>query len=346
MSKNSDNIQIKHFDSYISDTKAISIDEPDKKGLTFARVPFTLSTSEVDAHGEVVLPKGIDLKRFKKNPIVAWAHNVLGGFFSSASEDDIIGKIDVTTLLKTETSLIGDVLFNLTENDDGSLQDPRARKIFDKLNAGILNAGSIGFRSLERSEKNPIKGQTGVTHKKSELIEFSIVPVGSNPNALQKSLEKADDETKELIRKEFHDNFSSMTDEQLIEFAQKMNGTGGGGGDIIQERELADSEILEDAGVSIAYIEKAGKVLSSANEKELNEAINDVTTGVANGVKRINTVLSKLKKAETKPPKPNKDKKDINNENNNSPEPKFELVKLSDHISNVLGEDEIEFVKF
>ncbi len=273
-------------DCYTSDVKAITIDKEDKKGLTFGRVPFVLSSNAVDRQGEVVNPKGIDLKNFKKNPIVAWAHKALGTMFEPPHEDDIIGKVDQVSLEKTDTKLTGDVLFNLTLNEDGSSKDVRGTKIFNKLNAGILNAGSIGFRSIKRSEKNAKEGQTGVTHVKSELIEFSIVPLGANPEALRKILINANPQTKEEIYKElvsnipkndidlFLKNLVEIPEIEQVDIYDKED-------EEEIEKDLtelfADTVLTDDIEIFVNtstgnFTEKAGRVLSTRNENKMKEA--------------------------------------------------------------------------
>jgi len=343
MSKQVKEIKKQFCDSYVINRKAISIDEPDKKGLIFGRVPFVLSTNAVDRHGEVVIPRGIQLKNYKKNPIVAWSHNALGGIFSNPSEDDIIGKIDINSFMQSDTELSADVLFNLTADENGELQDPRAKKIYDKLNAGVLNAGSIGFRSLERTEKDPIKGQTGVTHKKSDLIEFSIVPVGANPMALQKSLENVDSKTKELIYKELFENIDK---DKLVDLYIKTDGGNTEGRQFLfqedsEEEIINDPEKIEEK-VNELIEHKAGRKISKKNETKLR-----------NAKTAIEEVLNSLEKEEPKPEFNNPHEEEANN---NKPKKKKTIKKKEKEniftpdnveiitLANRLGEDEIEII--
>ena len=77
------------------------------------------------------------------------------------------------------------------------LEDPFANLVFNKYAKGYLNAGSIRFRPTEVDEKAIMPGQSGVTIKKWDLLEFSAVPVPANPQALAqvaKGFEDIDDD--------------------------------------------------------------------------------------------------------------------------------------------------------
>ena len=125
---------------------------------------FTISTAAVDRDGDTIDPKGWDLGSYAKNPVVLWAHD-----YSSPP----VGK--AVNIKSTEHGLQADVEF-LPQG-----LDPFADKIHDMCKAGFLNATSVGFRGMEYDEA---QGRKGYDFKKQELLEFSIVPVPCNPEAL------------------------------------------------------------------------------------------------------------------------------------------------------------------
>lgn len=126
----------------------------------------------VDRDSEVVLPQGIDLENFKKNPILVDSHDWYWGF------ESIIGRALPETLLASSKDLTGVIEFDVA--------DPKAKTIAGKYERGYANAFSIGFIGREYGE--PIlEGQKGRTIVKCELLEISAVTVPSNPHATGKS---------------------------------------------------------------------------------------------------------------------------------------------------------------
>ena len=128
------------------------------------KMSFTISTAAVDRDGDTIDPKGWDLGSYTKNPVVLWAHD-----YSSPP----VGK--AVNIKSTDHGLQADVEF-LPQG-----LDPFADKIHDMCKAGFLNATSVGFRGVEYDEAS---GRKGYDFKKQELLEFSIVPVPCNPEAL------------------------------------------------------------------------------------------------------------------------------------------------------------------
>jgi len=136
-------------------------------------VRFRLTEKKIDRYGEVVLPKGAVLKNYKKNPIVLWAHN-----FGKTQVP--IGRVRMDSVEITNDFFDADIEFD----DEG--EDDFAKMIADKVKNGFINAGSIGFRAIDISKEPVVEGQTSVTHKKWELLEFSIVPIPALASSLAK----------------------------------------------------------------------------------------------------------------------------------------------------------------
>lgn len=122
------------------------------------RYAVTLSTDSEDRHGDIVKQSWV-LKNFKKNPVVVDSHKYDSIFHILGS----MPKIGVR-----EGALKGEIEFNTV-----SFEGFMAEKMVEK---GFVNAGSVGFIPLEFDEKGNIS--------KSELLEFSLVSVPANPEAL------------------------------------------------------------------------------------------------------------------------------------------------------------------
>jgi HK97 family phage prohead protease len=142
--------------------------------------PWVLSTFDLDRFGERIDPHGWDFKRFINNPVVEWAH---------LFDIPAIGKIEGLTV--DDEGLHGLVFFN-----DKSF-DAFGWSIGQRVKAGAIRAGSVGFRPIEIEipDKATAQGGTSLVFRKQELLEFSICNVPANPFALSKSNETDKQET-------------------------------------------------------------------------------------------------------------------------------------------------------
>jgi HK97 family phage prohead protease len=161
----------------------LTADSENEKGM-----PWTLSTYDLDRFGERIDPQGWDFKRFVNNPVVEWAHRY---------DIPAIGKIEGLTV--DDEGLHGLVIFN-----DKSF-DPFAWGIEQRVRAGVIRAGSVGFRvmEIEIPSKEDSKDGTSLIFRKQELLEFSICNVPANPYALAKNIEAAKTETQEFSHQHF-----------------------------------------------------------------------------------------------------------------------------------------------
>ena len=133
---------------------------------------WTLSTFDLDRFGERIDPEGWDFKRYMDNPVVEWAHRY---------DIPAIGKIEGLAI--DDAGLHGLVFFN-----DKSY-DPFGWSVGQRVRAGVIRAGSVGFRVLEIEipSKEDSRDGTSLIFRKQELLEFSICNVPANPLALVKA---------------------------------------------------------------------------------------------------------------------------------------------------------------
>jgi len=139
------------------------------ENVTEKGYPWTLSTFDLDRFGERVDPSGWDFSQYMKNPIIEWAHRY---------DIPAIGKIE--GLAADDKGLHGVVVFNDKE------YDAFGWGIGERVKAGIIRAGSVGFRAIEIEipNKEDSKDGTSLIFRKQELLEFSICNVPANPYAL------------------------------------------------------------------------------------------------------------------------------------------------------------------
>jgi HK97 family phage prohead protease len=128
-------------------------------------VRFVLSDSTVDRMGDSISAAGWELDAYRRNPVVLWAHD---------ANQPPIGKM--TSVFISGDRLIGDVQFASPETYEF------ADQIYRLITAGFIKAGSVGFIPIDYKFSDKRAG--GIDFKSQELLEFSIVPVPANANAL------------------------------------------------------------------------------------------------------------------------------------------------------------------
>jgi HK97 family phage prohead protease len=141
-------------------------------------IDMVFTSGAVDGSGDIMEPDGGDFKRFKKNPVVLYAHQRgAGGLFGGSDVTLPIGK--ATKLWQDEKKRwVARILFDK--------EDEFAMKVYGKYQRGFLKASSIGFKPIEHEYKEDTKSGriTGIHFKKWELAEISLLPIGDNPEAL------------------------------------------------------------------------------------------------------------------------------------------------------------------
>jgi Caudovirus prohead serine protease len=136
---------------------------------------FRASTNSLDRHGTIVNPLGIRTERFDLNPVVVFGHDAYGSMFGGPSIDSILGK--VVAHRKTTSSFDVDILFATAE------ENAKADTALKRGEGGYLSAVSIGFIPITQREEKVAGRMVPVQHE-VELLEVSLVPVPSNPEAV------------------------------------------------------------------------------------------------------------------------------------------------------------------
>lgn len=144
------------------------------------------STETLDSHGDV-LRQFWDLSRYQKNGPVLWNHN-LALYMGGETEDTLpIGKalevkVEGKKLVARLALLKGD-----------ATTEPLVDKIWRRVQQGVIKAVSVGFRPGQVTRKVNAAGETeyyelGSKDRPNELREISLVAMGSNPDAVAKSI--------------------------------------------------------------------------------------------------------------------------------------------------------------
>ena len=144
-------------------------------------ITFVASDGSRDSAHTRINPKGWDLSRFEKNPVIGYNHDVYGGWGGS-DPDNVIGK--GRAYVEGEELLI-DITFEPKEINE------KAEKVFQKLLFGSLSAVSVGFipgegHWGEKDEGPREKNETYYYDKGHQLLEVSVVNIPANGNATKK----------------------------------------------------------------------------------------------------------------------------------------------------------------
>jgi len=149
-------------------------------------IEFIISSSAKDRHNSVLNMRGWKLDNFNMNPIVGYQHNVYGGNMCMPDNpDDVLGP---GRAFMEGDKLIGAVTFETKDIN------PQAEKIFRKVLNGTLRATSVGFLEVGQGELKKIQNSEGKVideiyyFEGQELLEFSIVNIPSNPEAVGRTI--------------------------------------------------------------------------------------------------------------------------------------------------------------
>lgn len=168
-------------------------------------------TGDIDRDGEVVDPMGMDLKHFRKNPVITFGHDYHSFPVARAIR-----------VIPSEKAI--DFVLQFPTEDEAGVAFAKSDAVFRMAKTGFLNAASIGFRAFEDGvefdrEADGVKKPKRV-FKATELLELSIVPVPSNPHALNTGFAKGwlRDEDRPFIEQWLRD----ATEEGPIDWADPV----------------------------------------------------------------------------------------------------------------------------
>ncbi len=133
-----------------------------------------ITSRSVDRYGDVVEPRGGRLENFKKNPVVLFGHR---DWNFPIGRNRGLEVSDIEVVATTEFAGL-----------EQSHAD--AETAYRLARDGFLKAWSIGFMPITWSEDEALPGQDGWWFKEWELMEYSLVPIPANPDAIM-SLSKA-----------------------------------------------------------------------------------------------------------------------------------------------------------
>ena len=190
-------------------------------------VEFVISSGSKDRQKTIVNMENWQLDNFNRNPIIGYQHNVYGdNLCTPPNPDDVLGQgrawVDETNGKKI---LMGSVKFETPDIN------PLAEKIFRKVLAGTLRSTSVGFMEIGKGEWKKDLDQKGQEVDKTyyfkgqELLEFSIVNIPANPDAVRRSINHHSDAALgyicRLLPSLSIEEIKSMKVQQVMDLVQK-----------------------------------------------------------------------------------------------------------------------------
>ena len=170
----------------VFDTKVL-VDTSEKAStkLSERTVTARISTTSVDREGDVLLPSGLDLRDFKKNPVVLLGHS-----------DSALPVGKATSIRRESDGVVATVKFAERPAGHPDSVEWIPDTIFSLFQQGVLKAFSVGFipqEMREPTEKDVRKFGEDVRSviTKWSLLEFSVVNVPANQDALVQQVAKS-----------------------------------------------------------------------------------------------------------------------------------------------------------
>jgi len=146
-----------------------------------------ITTATVDREGDVVLPSGVNVANFRKNPVVLFAHR-----------GDALPVGTAEGLEKSTDAITAKVLFAERPKAHPSSAEWIPDTLLDLFQQKVLRGFSIGFQvpqdgwrdATDRDRKNFGDNARRVITK-WELVEFSVAPIPMNQDALAMAVSKS-----------------------------------------------------------------------------------------------------------------------------------------------------------
>lgn len=180
--------------------------------------PWIMSDETVDRDFDIIEAKGWDLSEFSGTLLFGHDYRSLP-----------IGKVENARIDTKRKALIGDVSFT----DEAT--NPHGAMVQRLVEGGYLKTGSVGFLPMawediqdndkdgeEKEDKEKNKRKPRRRYTKQSLMEFSIVPVPSNPGAIQLAYSKGilgdEDQANKFLKEMFDktlNDFSEATDKVM-----------------------------------------------------------------------------------------------------------------------------------
>jgi len=248
----------------LAEVKDYSFKDPDT-GEMILRQKFTITSNRRDRDRDVVDPSGAMIEDYANNPVVLWAHQY--------TEIPLARSIEMERIKEASVDKDGNTVENnsiaalVTYVPDSIYQKNwtglTGSMVYEMYKQKFLNAVSIGFdphewEAIEEkdSKKTPtdlldmVGGFGGTKFTVWDMLEFSFVPVPSNPSAL----------VDRKMKKQFMKSLRGWADETIVKCDSCAEA---------ESKSVLKSEELEVEDVTNMEIEKTFEKLEGMSKDEL-----------------------------------------------------------------------------
>lgn len=246
-------------------------------------VEVIASTEALDSHGDIV-KQFWDLSRYNKNGPILWNHNIHESSpysFGGAVRPEDTMPVGKGTDVRVEG---GKLIAKATLVKGSEAEEPFVAKLWRRIQQGVVKAVSVGFRPGEIKRVLNAAGGTdhfelGSAEHPNELREISFVPMGSNPEAVAKSIAWE----REHLEKQLAAVAAEEGTEPMAMTAEEKKQLE----DAVAAKTVAETR-LSDEQVKSKKLEAdlaAEKALTTKLEKDLGEARGQLKTAEASRAK-------------------------------------------------------------
>ncbi len=138
-----------------------------------------INTPREDREGDIIVPKGVHLENFRKNPVVLWEHG-LGEITRPIAKCQ---HPDGNLALEVEE----DQILATSYFTDKSLE---SLQIFHLIVEGLVRATSVRAVPIKSSTRKTSSDGIGIVLEEWELIEWSWGALGVNPDAIARTIDR------------------------------------------------------------------------------------------------------------------------------------------------------------
>jgi len=142
-----------------------------------------ITAETLDRDGEVLIPQGMNSVEFEKNPTLFWNHDYA----------QPVGRCN--GLKRKESTLVGDFTFAQRPDGYGGEFFPEVAAAL--VGQGIVNAVSVGYvpedggvRRATEIDRKKYGDRVHTVYSRWKLLEVSLAPFQSNPDALITAVKK------------------------------------------------------------------------------------------------------------------------------------------------------------
>jgi phage head maturation protease len=152
--------------------------------LSSGEAYVVVNTDTLDRDGEVVVPKGLNDKEYRKNPIVLWMHDQTQPVGTTVSMSRMDREIGAHMRFAKRPA-----------GFEGPFMPDFVRALVED---GVIRGASVSFEAQAAGIRNPTKAdiekygsEVRRVFSHWKLLEWSFVSIGANPDALVVAAEKS-----------------------------------------------------------------------------------------------------------------------------------------------------------